>query len=59
MTGEKREEGVKPCVLSEGVMCVSGCIADLVITDLTWRIKTQRSAEREKQSDVRVYGTVT
>lgn len=33
--------------LSEGVMCVSSCIADLVIIDLTWRIKTQRSAERE------------
>lgn len=47
MTGEKREEGVKPCVLSEGVMCASGCIANLVITDLTWRIKTQRSAEKE------------
>lgn len=34
MTGEKREEGVKPCVLSEGVMYASGGIADLLqITD--------------------------
>lgn len=35
MTGEKREERVKPCVLSEGVMYVSGSgITDLLqITD--------------------------